>query len=149
MTRDDLVAFEESIAAQFNAGLIKYPVHLESGNEDALIEIFQDVKPADWVFVSWRGHLKALLKGVPREDLKAAIHRGESMALRFPEHRVYGSAIVGGTGFFVINKSINKAFEPDAPAPAGNDTQAALLGIVAGLGVSVGLLAIVQRRGKK
>ena len=97
MNAADLADFESAVAAEFNAGKIPYPVHLESGNEDALIEIFQEVKPADWVFVSWRGHLKALLKGVPREDLTAAIRRGESMALRFPEHRVYGSAIVGGT----------------------------------------------------
>lgn len=97
MTRDDLIAFEEDIAELFNAGNIRYPVHLESGNEDALLRIFDDVKPQDWIFTSWRGHLKALLKGVPPEELKAAILRGESMALRFPEYRVYGSAIVGGT----------------------------------------------------
>jgi pyruvate dehydrogenase E1 component alpha subunit len=97
MTKDDLIAFEESIATDFNAGKIPYPVHLESGNEDELIRIFEDVKSEDWVFTSWRGHLKALLKGVPSEELRAAIYRGESMALRFPEQRVYGSAIVGGT----------------------------------------------------
>lgn len=97
MTKDDLIAFEESIAAEFNAGKIPYPVHLESGNEDDLIQIFSQVKKNDWIFGSWRLHLKALLKGVPQDDLRAAIRRGESMALRFPEHRVYGSAIVGGT----------------------------------------------------
>lgn len=97
MIRDDLIAFEESIAAEFNAGKIPYPVHLESGNESHLIRIFRKVRKDDWIFVSWRGHLKALLKGVPPGDLRAAIHRGESMALRFPEHRVYGSAIVGGS----------------------------------------------------
>jgi TPP-dependent pyruvate/acetoin dehydrogenase alpha subunit len=97
MTREDLIAFEESIAAEFNAGRIPYPVHLESGNEDELIRIFADVRPQDWVFTSWRGHLKALLKGVPQESLRDAIRRGESMALRFPAYRVYGSAIVGGT----------------------------------------------------
>ena len=96
MTPDDLIAFETAIAAEFNAGEIPYPVHLESGNEDALIKIFEEVRPEDWVFVSWRGHLKALLKGVSRETLKVAIRRGESMRLRFPEHCVYGSSIVGG-----------------------------------------------------
>ena len=92
-----MVAFEERIAAEFNASKIRHPVHFENGNEDALIAIFKHVRPEDYVFVSWRGHLKALLKGVPPEDLAAAIRRGESMALRFPEQRVYGSAIVGGT----------------------------------------------------
>jgi TPP-dependent pyruvate/acetoin dehydrogenase alpha subunit len=97
MTKDELIDFETEVASDFNAGKIRYPIHLESGNEDALIEIFKSVEPQDYVFVTWRGHSKALLKGVPRGTLRAAIHRGESMALRFPEHRVYGSAIVGGT----------------------------------------------------
>lgn len=97
MTKDELIAFEEGIASDFNAGLIRYPVHMESGNEDDLINVFKNVKPNDWVYVTWRGHLKALLKGVPPDELRSAIHRGESMALRFDKHRVYGSAIVGGT----------------------------------------------------
>ena len=97
MTKDELIAFEEGVAEDYNAGKIPYPVHLDNGNEDSLIDIFKSVKPQDWIFVSWRGHYKALLKGVPPEELRAAIHRGESMALRFDEHRVYGSAIVGGT----------------------------------------------------
>lgn len=96
LTTADLVSFEEGIADSFNRGEIRYPIHLDNGNEDALIDIFKNVKPQDWVFVSWRGHYKALLKGVPPEELRAAIHRGESMALRFDKQRVYGSAIVGG-----------------------------------------------------
>lgn len=97
MISDDLIAFEDEIATEFNAGKIPYPVHLESGNENQLIEIFKDVRPNDWVFGSWRLHLKCLLKGVSREMLRDAIRRGESMALCFPEYQVYGSAIVGGT----------------------------------------------------
>ena len=97
MTKDELIAFEEGIAAEFNEGKIRYPVHLESGNEDDLINIFKSVRSNDWIFGTWRLHSKALLKGVPPEELRAAIHRGESMALRFDHHRVYGSAIVGGT----------------------------------------------------
>ena len=96
MTKDELIAFEESVAEEFNAGKIRYPIHLDNGNEDALIDVFKSVNPQDWVFVSWRGHYKALLKGVPPEELRAAIHRGESMALRFDRYRLYGSAIVGG-----------------------------------------------------
>lgn len=96
MTRYDLIAFEEGIASDFNAGLIRYPVHLESGNEDYLINVFKNVRQNDWIFVTWRGHSKALLKGLPPEELRSAIHRGESMALRFDRQRVYGSAIVGG-----------------------------------------------------
>ncbi len=95
--KDDLIAFEESIAESFNNGEIPYPIHLDNGNEDELIRIFEWINPDDWVFTTWRGHYKALLKGVSQPELRAAIERGESMALRFPEQRVYGSAIVGGT----------------------------------------------------
>lgn len=97
MTAQELIDFESGIAEEFNAGKIRYPIHLDNGNEDALIDIFKSVKPQDWIFGSWRLHYKALLKGVPPEELRAAIYRGESMALRFDEQRVYGSAIVGGT----------------------------------------------------
>lgn len=96
MTRADLIAFESEIADLFNAGKIPHPVHLESGNEDALINAFGDVKKHDYVAGTWRMHLKCLLHGVPRDLLKAAIMRGDSISLCFPEHRVYSSAIVGG-----------------------------------------------------
>lgn len=92
-----LKQFEEEISGLFNEGKIPYPVHLESGNEDHLTEIFKGIdKVNDYVFGSWRLHLKALLKGVSWHDLKSAIMNGHSMALRFDEQRVYGSAIVGG-----------------------------------------------------
>lgn len=97
MNRDEMIAFEQAIAEEFNAGKIRYPVHLASGCEVHLVDIFKGIKSHDWVFGTWRLHHHALLKGVPPEELRAAIHRGESMALRFDGHRVYGSAIVGGT----------------------------------------------------
>ena len=96
MTKDELIEFEASIAEEFNARQIPYPIHLDNGNEDELIDIFGFVMPQDWVFVTWRGHYKALLKGVPPAELRSAIHQGQSMALRFDQYRVYGSAIVGG-----------------------------------------------------
>ena len=96
MTADELIAFEEEIAALFNAGKIKAPVHLYSGGEEELIRIFRDIRPQDWVLCSWRSHHQCLLKGVPKEELKAKILAGYSIALCFPEHRILSSAIVGG-----------------------------------------------------
>lgn len=96
MNREDLIAFEDEIAAEFNAGRIPFPVHFSNGNEDALIRIFEDVKPEDWVCGSWRMHYQALLKGVPPDELKQAIRTGGSIALCFPEFRIVSSAIVGG-----------------------------------------------------
>ncbi len=98
MTRDELIAFEADIAAEFNAGRIRAPIHLDGGNEDQLIKIFNEwnIGPDDWVCGSWRMHYKCLLHGVPPDKLKAAIMAGRSITLTFPEHRVISSAIVGG-----------------------------------------------------
>ena len=96
MTRDELIAFEDSMAAEFNSGQIPYPVHLSDGNEDDLIELFKDIEPRDWICGSWRFHIQCLLKGVPQEELRAAIRTGASISLCFPEYRVVASAIVGG-----------------------------------------------------
>jgi TPP-dependent pyruvate/acetoin dehydrogenase alpha subunit len=96
MTKQELIAFEELIAADFEAGKIKAPVHLAGGNEDQLIEIFKEIGPDDYVCSQWRSHYHCLLKGVPPEKLREAIHAGRSIALCFPEHRILSSAIVGG-----------------------------------------------------
>lgn len=96
MTREELIAFEEDIAARFNAGEIKSPVHLAGGNEDQLIEIFKEIRPQDWVLCSWRSHYHCLLKGVPPNLLRDKIIAGRSIGLCFKEYRVLSSAIVGG-----------------------------------------------------
>lgn len=96
MTAEELIAFEADIAACFERGEIRGPVHLSGGNEEQLIEIFRDVKRTDWVFSTWRSHYHALLHGVPPEKLKAHILNGPSMNINFPEHRFLTSAIVGG-----------------------------------------------------
>jgi TPP-dependent pyruvate/acetoin dehydrogenase alpha subunit len=96
MTPEDLIAFETEIADIFNAGKIRAPVHLYYGNETQMIEIFRDVKPEDWVLCSWRSHYQCLLKGVPREEVKAEILAGRSISLCFPKYRVLSSAIVTG-----------------------------------------------------
>ena len=92
----DLIAFEADIAAEFNAGNIRAPVHLAGGNEQQLIDIFKDIRPQDWIAVQWRSHYHCLLKGVPPAQLKVAIMAGQSITLNFPEHRIVSSAIAGG-----------------------------------------------------
>lgn len=96
MTASDLINFETDIANLFNAGKIRAPVHLYSGNEEQMIEIFREVRPEDWVCCSWRSHYQCLLKGVPPEEVRAEILAGRSISLCFPKYRVVSSAIVGG-----------------------------------------------------
>ena len=97
MNAEDLIDFEEDIAQEFDAAKIQAPVHLYSGNEHAMIEAFKEVRTQDWVFCTWRSHYQCLLKGVPPEELKQAIMEGKSISLCFPEHKIYSSAIVGGS----------------------------------------------------
>lgn len=96
MTADDLRAFENDVAAEFNAGNIRAPIHLYDGNEQMMCDIFEHVKPTDWACCSWRSHLQCLLHGVPPAQLKADIMAGRSISLCYPEHRIISSAIVGG-----------------------------------------------------
>ena len=96
MTPAELRAFSEDIAAEYNAGKIRAPVHLDDGCEEELIEIFKEVRAQDWVCGSWRMHYRCLLKGVPPAELKREIMAGRSISLCFPTHRIVSSAMVGG-----------------------------------------------------
>jgi len=95
-SKDELIRFEEDIATEFNTGKIKAPVHLYSGNEESIINVFQDIKDEDWVLCTWRSHYQCLLKGVPADEVKQNIMDGKSISLCFPEHKVFSSAIVTG-----------------------------------------------------
>jgi pyruvate dehydrogenase E1 component alpha subunit len=96
MDAQQLRDFERKVAKLYEQGHIKAPVHLRDGNEDKLIEIFEDVKSTDVVYCTWASHLHALLKGVPEKEVMAAILEGRSITLHFPYHNFYSSAIVGG-----------------------------------------------------
>ena len=91
-----LIAFEDDIAAAFNDGLIRAPIHLYAGNEIQMIKVFEDINEDDWVLCSWRSHYQCLLKGVPPDRLKADILAGRSISLCYQEYRIFSSAIVTG-----------------------------------------------------
>ncbi len=96
LTTQDLINFEAEIAQLFNEKKIRSVIHLYSGGEEPLINIFKDIRPNDWVLCSWRSHYPCLLKGVPRDVLKQKIIDGYSIALCFPEYRIISSGIFGG-----------------------------------------------------
>ncbi|HQP09909.1 MAG TPA: thiamine pyrophosphate-dependent enzyme [Candidatus Omnitrophota bacterium] len=97
LTKQDLENFEKEIADIFATGVIRGPVHLRAGREERLIKIFKDhgIGPDDYVFGHWDAHELALLKGVPRDQVKQAILEGRSISLCFPEYHVFCSGIVG------------------------------------------------------
>ena len=97
LTKEDLIAFEEEVAENFNEAKINAPVHLYSDTEDIMIDIFKKIKENDWIFCSWRSHYQCLLKGVSRDILMNEILLGKSISLCFPKYKIYSSAIVGGS----------------------------------------------------
>lgn len=92
-----LVDFETRIGDLFNQKQIRAPIHLYSGVEDKMIDIFKYIEPGrDWICCTWRNHYQALLKGVPPELLEKQIRAGKSMVMNLPEYRFICSSIVGG-----------------------------------------------------
>lgn len=94
---NDLIEFENKIGDKFNNAEIKSPIHLYSGNEDEIIEIFKDIDiNNDWVCCTWRNHYQGLLKGIPADLMEANIMDGKSMVANLPEYKFICSSIVGG-----------------------------------------------------
>ena len=108
ISKEDLINFEKEIAEIFATGVIRAPIHLRSGREDQLIEIFKNIGDDDYVLGHWDSHELALLKGVPREAVKQAILEGRSISLCFPEYKVICSGIVGSLmGVAVFGTIVN------------------------------------------
>ena len=97
-TPEDLIEFENDIAREFNQAKIRAPVHLYSGNEQQIIDVFNhhNIGSDDWVLTSWRSHYQCLLKGVDPAKLKKAIMEGRSISLCFEKEKIFSTAIVGG-----------------------------------------------------
>lgn len=57
---------------------------------------FRGIASHDWLFVSYRSHYHALLKGIPRDWIKQEILNGRSMYLMSREYQIFSSAIVPG-----------------------------------------------------
>lgn len=94
--KKDLIDFEKKIVVEYNEGRIPYPVHLSSGTETFLINIFKKIKKEDWVFTNWRSHYHLLLKTQDKNLSYNLIKRGSSMYPCSKKHKIFGSAIVGG-----------------------------------------------------
>ena len=97
MNKQELIDFEQEIADMFLDKQISSPIHLAGCDiEDSLIELFKDIKEDDWVFSTHRSHYHALLKGIPKEELKQIILDGNSMHVNSKKYKFFSSSIVGG-----------------------------------------------------
>ena len=113
-TEQELIDFETEIGDCFNNGMIKAPVHLYSGNETQLIDIFKNVKDEDWVFCTWRSHYQCLLKGVPKDRLRQDILDGKSITLCYPDFNIYSSAIVTGSIPISVGVALDKKLKNES-----------------------------------
>jgi pyruvate dehydrogenase E1 component alpha subunit len=85
LTKNELIEFETEIGNTFNEGKIKAPIHLYSGNEELIMDVFKEIDiEKDWVCCTWRNHYQGLLKGIPQEVLRENIMDGKSMVMNLP-----------------------------------------------------------------
>ena len=104
---EELIEFENDIAATFDDAKIKAPIHLYSNNEAQIREVFRRISDKDWVLCTWRSHYQCLLKGVEPTKLKEEIVAGKSIALNFKDQKIISSAIV--TGVLPISVGLGKS----------------------------------------
>ena len=97
LTKNDLIAFENSVVDLYKAGKLPFLFHLSGGNEDQLIEIFKEIKEGDYVLSTHRNHYHALLHGIPADELRDKILNGRSMFVYDRKRNFFTSAIIGGT----------------------------------------------------
>lgn len=97
ISKEELKDFEKWCIDTYKAGKLRSPLHLSGGNEDFLISFFKEIQPDDWIFTNYRSHYHALLKGVSKEWLKEWVLGNKSIHVMNKEHRVFTSAIVGGS----------------------------------------------------
>lgn len=95
-TKEQLIAFETRIKELWEAGDLPFLIHLCGGNEDQLIELFQEVQPGDWIFSTHRSHYHYLLSGGSPERLEQLIRTGNSMFVFGKTAHPHSSALISG-----------------------------------------------------
>jgi pyruvate dehydrogenase E1 component alpha subunit len=96
-TKEELIAFETRIADLYLDHKLPFLFHLSGGNEDQLIEIFENIQEGDYVISNHRSHYHALLHGIPPEEVEDYILNGRSMFIYDRKRNFFVSAIIGGT----------------------------------------------------
>ena len=95
-TKKELIEIENSIVEKYKDNKLPFLFHLCGGNEDQLIEIFNDIQDGDYVFVTHRNHYHAYLHGIDPEVVMDRVSNGRSMFIYDRERNFFSSAIVGG-----------------------------------------------------
>jgi pyruvate dehydrogenase E1 component alpha subunit len=96
-SKDELIDFENHIGDLYLENKLPFLFHLSGGNEDQLIEIFENIAEDDYVISNHRSHYHALLHGIAPENLEEKILNGQSMFVYDRGRNFFCSAIIGGT----------------------------------------------------
>jgi len=97
-TKKELIDFEKTVAEHWEAGDLPYLIHLSGGNEDFLVDLFnEEIKDGDWIFSTHRNHHHALLSGISRNELLSKILAGNSMFVFDGSRHFYTSSVLAGT----------------------------------------------------
>lgn len=96
-TKEELISFEYRIGQLYLDNQLPFLFHLSGGNEDELIEIFENIQEGDYVISNHRNHYHALLHGITPEELEYKIKDGRSMFVYDRKRNFFLSAIIGGT----------------------------------------------------
>lgn len=97
LTKQDLIDFENRIGKLYLDNKLPFLFHLSGGNEDQLLNIFNNIDSNDYVLSNHRSHYHALLHGISPDDLEQKILNGQSMFVYDREKNFFCSAIIGGT----------------------------------------------------
>ena len=71
--------FEQRLIDRYNNNQLPFLFHLCGGNEDQLIEIFDEVQDGDCVLATHRNHYQAYLHGIEPEVVEDRVMNGRSM----------------------------------------------------------------------
>jgi pyruvate dehydrogenase E1 component alpha subunit len=96
-TKESLIAFENRIRDIFAAGDLPFLIHLAGGNEQQLVEIFEQINEGDWILGSHRSHYHYLLAGGSEAELEHGIREGRSMFLFNKQLNFLTSSVLAGT----------------------------------------------------
>ncbi len=105
MNREELIAFENKLADLIDEGELPYLVHLCGGNEDQLINLFEEIHEGDYVFSTHRNHYHYLLVGGSPERLEEHVRTGRSMFVFDRKLNFFSSSIVAGTVAIAVGVS--------------------------------------------
>lgn len=105
-TAESLIAFEAHVQVEWEEGNLPYLLHLGGGNEQQLLDIFEEIQEGDWIFVSHRNHYHSLLAGIPEAQVFQNIQDGGSMFSYSRKHRVFSSAILAGNCGIAVGVAI-------------------------------------------